>query len=63
MGPKAAPTSPMSALALSFSALNLASSWAELMSVSMCLSPYLLSRSFQVSFQFAQLSGMPTLLT
>ncbi|MNR25863.1 hypothetical protein D3C85_1430340 [compost metagenome] len=53
----------MSALALSFSASNLAISWAELMSVSMCLRPYLLARSSQVPFQLAQASGMPTLLT
>jgi hypothetical protein len=50
-------------VALSFSAANLAISWAELMSVSICLRPYFCSRSCQVSFQLAQLSGMPTLLT
>src|SRR5688572_30159745 len=53
----------MSALALSFSAANLAISWAELMSVSMCFRPYFLARSSQVPFQLAQSSGMPTLLT
>ena len=62
-GPKAAPTSPMSAVALFFSASNLAISCAELMSVSTCFRPYLLNRSCQVPFQLAQLSGMPTLLT
>jgi hypothetical protein len=53
----------MSAVALDFSAANLAISCAELMSVSLCLRPYKRCRSAQVSFQLAQLSGMPTLFT
>ncbi|MNW54361.1 hypothetical protein D3C74_319590 [compost metagenome] len=57
------PTSPISAVGLSFSASNLAISSALDISVSVCVISYLAVISFQVSFQLAQESGMPTLTT
>ncbi len=63
IGPKAIPTSPISAVASSFSASNFANSSALDISVSLCLMLYSVPSSSQVSTQFAHVSGIPTELT